>query len=140
MSPTPIFGDTAPAPHALDHGSQAESQLRGRRARQSRLAALDPDRMTEALKCLLVIDPEEFDLILAAAERTLGPAEPEPDEPEESLAHLLQETCCLACQAPVARFESWGGAYAHYDGDPLDSFIQPYEADHAPVLRHPAMT
>jgi hypothetical protein len=23
--------------------------------------------------------------------------------------------------------------------DPLDSYIQPYEADHAPVVRHPAM-
>ncbi len=137
MSPTPIFSDSAPVPHALDLRSQAESQLRGRRVRQARLAALDHDRMAEALKCLLVFDPEEFDFILAAAERTLGPADP--DVPEESLAYLLQETCCLACQVPVARFESWGGAYAHYDGDPLDCFIQPYEADHAPLVQPPAM-
>lgn len=109
MSPTPIFGDTDPGSHALDLASQAESQLRGRQVRQARLAALDPGRMAEALKCLLVFDPQEFDLILAAAERTLGPAEPEPaglGGPEESLAYLLQETCCLACRVPVARFES----------------------------------
>jgi hypothetical protein len=90
--------------------------------------------MTEALRCLLVVDPEEFDLILAAAERTLAPADLGPDEPEESLAYLLQEAYCLACKAPVARFERLGGDYAHYDGDPLDSSIQPYEADHAPLV------
>ena len=46
----------------------------------------------------------------------------------------VREAFCLACQAPVARFESLGGELAHYDGDPLTDDIMPCEADHAPLL------
>jgi hypothetical protein len=126
MSPTPIFGDTATVPHDLDLYTQVEFQLRDQRARLSRLVALDPDRMTQALRCLIVIDPISFDLVLAASA---------PDPAEPAVTHLLQESRCLACQTPVARFTTYGGDWMHYTGDPLDSNIQPYEENHQPVIK-----
>lgn len=46
----------------------------------------------------------------------------------------VRESFCLACQAPVAAFTSLGGDLAHYVGDPLSDNIEPYAADHAPLL------
>jgi hypothetical protein len=55
---------------------------------------------------------------------------PGPDDYVE----VVQETFCLACQTPVARFESRGGEMTHYAGDPMNGNIQPFDADHAPFL------
>jgi len=44
------------------------------------------------------------------------------------------ESYCLACQAPVAAFTSWGGDLVHYVGDPMSDSIEPYVDDHAPIL------
>ncbi len=46
----------------------------------------------------------------------------------------VREVTCLACQAPVAAFESLGGDLARYAGDPVDDHIVPYETGHAPFL------
>jgi hypothetical protein len=46
----------------------------------------------------------------------------------------VPEVICLACQAPVAPFESLGGDLAHYAGDPMNDHIVPYETDSAPFL------
>jgi hypothetical protein len=56
---------------------------------------------------------------------------PDPDEFTENVPEVL----CLACQAPVAPFESLGGDLAHYIGDPMNDHIVPYETDHAPFVR-----
>jgi hypothetical protein len=58
------------------------------------------------------------------------PAGPDPDEFVENVPEVI----CLACQAPVALFESHGGDLAHYAGDPVNDHIVPYETDHAPFL------
>lgn len=55
---------------------------------------------------------------------------PDPDDIVEN----VQEVFCLACQAPVASFESLGGELAHYAGDPMTDDIMPYETNHAPFL------
>ena len=55
---------------------------------------------------------------------------PGPDEFVEN----MPEVFCLACQAPVAAFESRGGELTHYSGDPMSDHILPYETDHAPFL------
>jgi hypothetical protein len=55
---------------------------------------------------------------------------PDPDDYVE----VVEESFCLACQAPVAAFETWGGELVHYVGDPMSDYIMPYEADHAPFL------
>jgi hypothetical protein len=55
---------------------------------------------------------------------------PDPDDYVE----VVQESYCLACQAPVAAFESWGGELMHYVGDPMTDNIMPNEVDHAPFL------
>ena len=55
---------------------------------------------------------------------------PEPDD----YVGLSRESFCLACQAPVARFENRGGDLAHYAGDPTSDSITPYKSDHAPFL------
>lgn len=55
---------------------------------------------------------------------------PDPDDYVE----FVQELCCLACQTPVARFESHGGDLMHYTGDPMFDNIMPIETDHAPFL------
>jgi hypothetical protein len=55
---------------------------------------------------------------------------PDPDE----FVELVPEIFCLACQAPVAAFESRGGDMTHYAGDPISDDITPYETDHAPFL------
>jgi hypothetical protein len=49
-------------------------------------------------------------------------------------AEVVQESFCLACQTPVAPFESRGGEMTHYAGDPMNDSIQPFETDHAPFL------
>ena len=56
---------------------------------------------------------------------------PDPDE----FVELVPEIFCLACQAPVAAFESRGGDLMHYVGDPMNDNIVPYETDHAPFLQ-----
>lgn len=55
---------------------------------------------------------------------------PDPDDIVEN----VQEVFCLACHAPVAPFESFGGELMHYAGDPMTAGIQPFETDHAPFL------
>ena len=55
---------------------------------------------------------------------------PDPDD----IVELVAEIFCLACQAPVAAFESRGGDLMHYAGDPMNDNIAPYETDHAPFL------
>lgn len=55
---------------------------------------------------------------------------PDPDDYVE----VVQESFCLACQTPVARFESRGGQMMHYAGDPMSDSIQPLGTDHAPFL------
>jgi hypothetical protein len=57
------------------------------------------------------------------------------DEPDpRGFIEEVRESYCLACQAPVAAFESRGGDMAHYVGDPMNDDVVPYEADHAPFL------
>jgi hypothetical protein len=55
---------------------------------------------------------------------------PDPDEFVEN----VPEVTCLACQAPVAPFESLGGDLAHYAGDPMNDHIMLYSTDHAPFI------
>lgn len=55
---------------------------------------------------------------------------PGPDD----LAEDVEEVFCLACQLPVAAFESHGGDLLHYVGDPVNDNIMPIEVDHAPFL------
>jgi hypothetical protein len=55
---------------------------------------------------------------------------PDPDD----IVEIVPEVFCLACQAPVAAFESHGGDMMHYTGDPMNDNVIPYEADHAPFL------
>jgi hypothetical protein len=55
----------------------------------------------------------------------------------DDYVEVVQESfclACLACQAPVAAFESWGGELMHYVGDPMTDNIMPNEIDHAPLL------
>jgi hypothetical protein len=57
------------------------------------------------------------------------------DEPDpRDFTEEVRESYCLACQAPVAAFTSWGGDMVHYVGDPMSDDIMPYETDHAPFL------
>ena len=56
------------------------------------------------------------------------------DAPEDDYVEVVRETCCLACQAPVAPFESRGGEMTHYSGDPMTDSIHPFDTDHAPFL------
>ena len=57
------------------------------------------------------------------------------DDPDPSdFTEEVRESYCLACQAPVAAFESRGGDMVHYVGDPMSDDIMPYETDHAPFL------
>jgi hypothetical protein len=44
------------------------------------------------------------------------------------------EPFCRACQADVGRFETRGGAWTHFTGDPLTDNIEPYDADHRPLV------
>lgn len=55
---------------------------------------------------------------------------PDPD----GYVEVVRESFCLACQAPVAPFESHGGDLVHYAGDPMNDYIQPFDTDHAPFL------
>ncbi len=55
---------------------------------------------------------------------------PDPDD----IVELVPEIFCLACQVPVAAFESRGGDMLHYVGDPMNDNIVPHETDHAPFL------
>ena len=55
---------------------------------------------------------------------------PGPDDRTED----VEESFCLACQVPVARFESHGGDLVHYVGDPMSDHIMPFKSDHAPFL------
>ena len=71
---------------------------------------------------------------LASIIRDTDPLAQSFDPAPEDFAEIVEESFCLACQAPVARFESHGGALAHYAGDPMNDYIQPYQADHAPFL------
>ena len=57
------------------------------------------------------------------------------DAPDlDGCAEVVEERFCLACQVPVARFESLGGDLAHYVGDPMNDYVTPFETDHAPYL------
>lgn len=57
------------------------------------------------------------------------------DEPDpRDYVENVREIFCLACQAPVAAFTTWGGDMVHYAGDPMTDSIAPYETDHAPIL------
>jgi len=49
---------------------------------------------------------------------------PDPDD----ILEVVPEIFCLACQAPVAAFESHGGDMTHYVGDPVNDNIMPCEA------------
>ena len=55
---------------------------------------------------------------------------PDPDD----IVEYVREVFCLACQTPVAAFESHGGEMMHYAGDPMNGYISPFETDHAPFL------
>jgi hypothetical protein len=71
----------------------------------------------------------DADLIAQAFAASLLDA-PDPDDCVED----VEESFCLACQLPAARFESLGGDLAHYAGDPAADNIQPYRTAHAPFL------
>jgi hypothetical protein len=106
----------------LSRGADAEA-----RKRLTRLAALDTDRMTEALTWLAGYSPTVFDATLDATEPCTDDDNPDPaDNPEPF---------CLVCGADVGIFLRFGLDWRHYRGDGTTAGpIELFDPGHAPVI------
>lgn len=94
--------------------------------RQARIAALDEERMADALYFLAGYAPGVLDAVLTATEPCLDDLLP-PDE--DAL-----EPYCAECGAKAAVFLSRGSDWRHYRGSAEDGTAKPFDADHAPLI------
>jgi hypothetical protein len=94
--------------------------------RLARLEPLDPDRLAESLVFLAGFAPTVLDTILDATEPCL--------DDERPLDEDALEPFCGSCGARAGIFLSRGSEWLHYTGDPADRDVEPYEADHAPLI------
>ena len=88
----------------LRRGTDAEAHKR-----LSRLATLDPDRMTMALTRLAGYSPAVFDATLDATEPCTADDVPDPEDDPEPF--------CAVCGASVGIFLRFGLDWRHYRGD-----------------------
>jgi len=92
----------------------------------ARIEALDPTQMHDSLVFLAGYAPGVLDVILTATE-------PSPDERRPALEDAL-EPYCTECGAAAGIFTSRGNDWLHYAGRPETANVQPYTADHDPVI------
>jgi hypothetical protein len=92
----------------------------------ARIEALDPTQMHDSLVFLAGYAPGVLDVILTATE-------PGPGDRRQALQDAL-EPFCTRCGAAAGIFTSRGNEWLHYAGRPETANVQPYTADHAPVI------
>jgi hypothetical protein len=92
----------------------------------ARIEALDADRMHDSLVFLAGYAPGVLDVILTATEPCL-------DDERPADADAL-EPYCTECGAAAGIFISRGNEWLHYAGRPETANVQPYAANHEPVI------
>jgi hypothetical protein len=92
----------------------------------ARVQALDADRMRESLVFLAGYAPGVLDVILTVTEPCL-------DDERPADADAL-EPYCTSCGAAAGIFTSRGNDWLHYAGRPETADVQPYAADHPPIV------
>ena len=92
----------------------------------ARIEGLDADRMHDSLVFLAGYAPGVLDVILTATEPCL-------DDERHADADAL-EPFCTSCGAATGIFISRGNEWLHYTGRPETADVQPYAADHKPVV------
>jgi hypothetical protein len=90
------------------------------------IAGLDAERMAEGLIFLSGYAPGVLDAILTATEPCLDDQFP-PDSDAE-------EPYCTRCGAKAGVFIARGSDWLHYEGDPMEGNVEPFESDHAPAI------
>ncbi len=106
---------------------RAQDALAQAHARLTRLAALDLQRMSEALTWLAGYSPATFDATLDATEPCTDDDNPDPaDDPEPF---------CSVCGADVGIFLRFGLDWRHFRGDGTTGGpIELFDPGHAPVI------
>jgi hypothetical protein len=92
----------------------------------ARIEALDPERMHDSLVFLARYAPGVLDVILTATEPALDDDRPSGDD--------ALEPYCTHCGVAAGIFTSRGDEWLHYIGRPETADVQPYTADHHPVI------
>jgi hypothetical protein len=92
----------------------------------ARIEALDADQMHDSLVFLAGYAPGVLDVILTATELCL--------DDKRVADHDALEPYCTECGAAAGIFIGRGNEWLHYAGRPETANVQPYAADHEPVI------